>query len=63
MVESLEKVSKINKKTMREFDKSCLIEIKLMSLKKIMKLRKRECLGLNVGITINTLTVTNGINF
>ena len=42
MAEGLEKVGGIDKKTMREFDESCLTEIKPMSPSKIAKLRKRE---------------------
>jgi len=42
MAEGLEKVGGIDKKTMREFDESCLTEIKAMSPSNIAKLRKRE---------------------
>lgn len=48
MAEGLEKVGGIDKKTMREFDESCLTEIKPMSPSKIMKLRKREGLSQTV---------------
>ncbi len=41
-VEGLQKVGAIDKKTMREFDESCLTEIKPMSPNKIVKLRNRE---------------------